>query len=209
MRGASPLGVGAILKIRVRNPGIRSVAQGPEIVESEHQSPAIEVFSRVRQIDGSGQGEVVGDVRVGIVHLFGKVMAADIFIQLESRSRLVGEGVFIERSFESNKAGGQIGIEDEIQVTALQNALSRTKEKNFVLHDRSAEIGGGIPAIEKGRAGRGGGDVVGVEYRVPEKGRYPAVPVIGAAPGDNVNDPSGGVTEFRLVSARDDLKLEN
>src|ERR1700676_5335215 len=209
MRGASPLRVGAILKIGVRNPRIRSVAEGPEIVESEHQSPAIEVFPRVRQIDRSRQWEVIRDVSVGIIHLFGDVMVADIFIQLESRTRFVGEGVFIERGFKCNKAGRQIGIEDEIQVAALQDALSRTEEKNFVLHDRSAEIGGGIPAVEKGRAGRGGGDGVGRGYRGPENCSYPAMPVIRAATGDNINDPAGGVPEFCLVSARDDLKLEN
>src|SRR5580704_7859762 len=102
MRGASALRIGAILKIRVGNPGIRGVAEGPEIVEPQHECPAIEVLARVWQIYGSRQRQIVRDVRVGIVHLLGEAVAANIFIQLESRSSFVRKGVFIEWGLKGN-----------------------------------------------------------------------------------------------------------
>ncbi len=36
-----------------------------------------------------------------------------------------------------------------------------------------------------------------------------AVPVVGAAAGDHIDDAAGGVTEFGFIAASDDLKLEN
>src|SRR6202795_1713582 len=123
MRGTSTLRIGAILKIGVRNPGIRGVAEGPEIGKPKHECPAIEVFARVWQIYGSRQRQIVRDVRIGIVHLLGEAVAANILIQLESRTSFVSEGVLIERGFKGNKAGRHVGIEYEIQVATLKNAL--------------------------------------------------------------------------------------
>ena len=109
-------------------------------------------------------------------------MAAQILIQLKERPRFVSQRVLIEGRLKSDKARRQVWIKREIDGLGFPESARRNRRKRPCLHkNRSPEIGGRVPTIEKGRATRGTRNVIGVEDGVPEKRGDPSVPIIGAA----------------------------
>src|ERR1035438_420448 len=117
--------------------------------------------------------------------------------------------MLVERGFEGDQAGGKVWVEDEVEVAAFEDALDGTEEEDFVFQDRAANVGGGIPAEQEGGAGAGVGNVVGVENRVAMENGDAAVPIVGAAAGDYVDDAAGGVAEFGFVARGNYLKFQN
>src|ERR1700756_1785850 len=136
-------------------------------------------------------------------------MVAKVFLELCPATGRIGQGIQIKRSFEGDQARGQVRVKDEIQVPAFEKPFGRSEEKDFVFQYGTANIDGGVPAIEKRSATAGTRNIIGIECAAAVKKGQAAVPVVCAAARDHVHDASGGMAEFSFIAPRDNLKFQN
>src|SRR6267154_702167 len=144
------------------------------------------------------------------IELLAEPVMAKLLIELGAGSRVVRLCVQIDGGFELDEKGRSRGQELKVDLAALQDAFGRAKEEDFILDDRPADLGAGIPAQQEGHlAVENFGRVGGVELVIAVEERDAPVPVVGAAFADYVDDAARTVTEFGFVAAGEDLEFEN
>src|ERR1041384_8817577 len=91
MRRAGSSRIGPILMLGLNDPGIATLSDCPQIIQTQHECAAVQILPCVWQAICGKQRQIVGNMRVSVIDLLADTVLHDILVEPSSAPRVVSQ----------------------------------------------------------------------------------------------------------------------